>query len=103
MAVSHFWHCDFLSATLTIRADADVRYLGSHIQRRLFARRQINQQSTLKRRSAYSEAGTEIKSEKVDGQDVDDDDTRSMIDSSAAVGNAAPVPSKRGWFKFGSK
>ncbi|GAA5968593.1 hypothetical protein JCM8115_003796 [Rhodotorula mucilaginosa] len=82
--------------------DGYVRYLGSHIQRRLFARRQINQQSTLKRRSAYSEAGTEIKSEKVDGQD-DDDDTRSMIDSSAAVGNAGAAPSKRGWFKFGSK
>ncbi|GAA5864069.1 hypothetical protein JCM3774_006369 [Rhodotorula dairenensis] len=83
--------------------DGYVRYVGSHIQRRMFARRQINQQSTLKRRSAYSEAGTEIKSEKLDAQD-DDADAQSMLDSSAPVGNAGLANAKRsGWFKFGGK
>ncbi|POY76549.1 putative Chitin synthase [Rhodotorula taiwanensis] len=79
--------------------DGYVRYLGSHIQRRLFARRQINQQSTLKRRSAYSEAGTVVKSEKL--EDEEDDDETVMVDPVGPVGNT-PAPAKRsGWFKFG--
>lgn len=69
----------------------------------MFARRQINHQSTLKRRSAYSEAGTEIKSEKTVAQE-DDADAQSMLDSSAPVGHPGPAATKRsGWFKFGGK
>ncbi|GAA6038072.1 hypothetical protein JCM8097_007532 [Rhodosporidiobolus ruineniae] len=55
--------------------DYYVRLAGSWIQRQLFARRQVGQGKTVKRRplagEARSEAGTEIKSEKLD--DVQED------------------------------
>lgn len=96
MAVSHEWGSSCGSEMLTT-ASTDVRYVGSHIQRRLFARRQINQQSTFKRRSAYSEAGTEVKSEKLDRED---DDQQTVVDSAGPV-SGGPMPTKRkGWFKF---
>ncbi|GAA5852276.1 hypothetical protein JCM9279_002486 [Rhodotorula babjevae] len=70
--------------------DGYVRLIGAFVQRKLFARRQVGQQSQLRRRPPMSEVGTEVKSDKVD---VDEDDAESIVERAGA--SAMPSSSAR--------
>jgi len=58
-----------------------VRLIGAFVQRKLFARRQVGQQSQLRRRAPLSEVGTEVKGDKVG---ADEDDAGSIIERDGA-------------------
>ncbi|GAA6007454.1 uncharacterized protein JCM10292_002411 [Rhodotorula paludigena] len=74
----------FIGSTAYV-IDGYVRVVGGWVQRQLFARRQVSQQGQLRRRgvggggTARSEAGTEIKSDK-----VEDDGASSIVERDGA-------------------
>ncbi|BGP41655.1 Chitin synthase, class 3 [Rhodotorula kratochvilovae] len=75
----------FIGSTAYV-IDGYVRVVGAFVQRQLFARRQgSQQQSNVRRRAPLSEAGTEVKSEKVDGAE-DDDDAGSIVEREGTSG-----------------
>lgn len=95
----------FIGSTAYV-IDGYVRVVGGWVQRQLFARRQVSQQGQLRRRgvegggTARSEAGTEIKSDK-----VEDDGTSSIVErdgASLAGGQATTArATKSSWYLRG--
>jgi len=75
----------FIGSTAYV-IDGYVRVVGGFIQRRLFVRRQAGQQSQVRRRAPLSEAGTEVKSEKVDGVE---DDAGSIVERDQVASSSA--------------